>query len=196
MKIALIISLLFLSACSIFRPDPETHPSGLQVTEIKPNRDSHFMKQNLLQLAQVYDLSPFLFTKIVQIKTDAISQSHPVLTLNTRYTNYPHKILASFLHEEFHWWAEIKKAEMTLATTELRKIFPRQTLQIRQHMIISYLEYQAVKYYLGEKSARLVFQDFIRKEKLRPWIYSQVLVNGHVFKRILLKNKLIPSPLS
>ncbi len=171
------------------------HQSGLIVTEIKPNRDSAIMKQNVLHLAQVYDLSPFLYTKIIQIKTDAIPQSHPVLTLNINYTKYPNKILASLLHEEFHWWAVMNKLGLTQSLVELKKIFPGRTLTEYVHLFVCYLEYEAVKYYIGEKSTKEIFQDFIRKENLRPWLYSQVLVHETLLKKIFSKNKLIPNPL-
>lgn len=195
MKTALIFSLLLIIACSSGPPGEVTHSSGLKITEIKPNRDSQIMKQNVLHLAQVYDLTPFLYTKTIQIKSDAVSQSHPVLTLNNKYTNYPHKILAVFLHEQFHWWVWMKKKEVALAVADLKKIFPKLTTDTYIHLVVCYLEYGAVKFYLGEKSATVVFKDFIRKEKLRPWTYSQVLVNNKVLRKVFLKYKLIPETL-
>lgn len=194
MKTALFISLLLLFACA--SPEVEEHPSGLKVTEIKPNRDSHIMKQNLLQLSQVYDLSPFLFTKKIQIKTDAIPQSHPVLTLNIRYTNYPDKILATFLHEQFHWWALMKKVDLKKAEKDLKKMYPKQTEGVYAHFLICYLEYKAMKHYLGPAKAKPIFFDFIQKDKIRPWIYGQVIAREAVLGKIFKKYKLIPAPLT
>lgn len=195
MKCYLFLLLFILSSCAL-DGDNELHPSGLEITEINPSRDSHIMKQNVLQIAQVYDLSPFLYTKKIQIKTDAVPQSHPVLTLNIRYTNYPHKILAVLLHEEFHWWTLMKKNETALVTADLKKIFPGQTPSVYNHLVVCHLEYEALKLYLGEKASRQIIQDFIRKEKLRPWTYSQVLLRPHIFKKILKKHNLTPAPLS
>jgi hypothetical protein len=194
MKFAWFFLLLLLLGCS-FPEEKVGHESGLMITEIKPNRDSAIMKQNVLHLAQVYDLSPFLFTKIIQIKTDAIPQSHPVLTLNIKYTKYPNKILASLLHEEFHWWAVMNKVGLTQSLNELSKILPGKPQADYIHLFVCYLEFEAVKYYLGEKTAREIFQDFIRKDQLRPWLYSQVLVHDKLLKKIFSKNKLIPTPL-
>jgi hypothetical protein len=195
MNFAFLISILLFASCAT-REIEDPHPSGLEITEIKPNRDSHIMKQNVLQLAQVYDLSPFLYTKRIQIKTDAIPQSHPVLTLNIRYTNYPHKILAVLLHEQFHWWALNNKKKMDIAVVELKKMFPRQHPSVYQHFLICYLEHQAVRYYVGDKIATSIIYDFIRRDKIRPWIYSQVLLKHKIFKKIFTRYKLIPKPLA
>ncbi len=194
MNCALILFLLFLSGCAV-APVKEIHPSGLNITEIKPNHDSHIMKQNVLHLAQVFDLSPFLYTKNIHIKTDAIPQSHPVLTLNNRYTNYPHKILSVLLHEEFHWWAIIRKQQLALAVKELKTLFPHQHASVYTHFLICHLEYEAVKFYVGEKVATSIIKDFIQKDKIRPWIYSQILVKNQMFSKLFLRYKLIPKRL-
>lgn len=185
---------ILIEACSTSSP-PEVHPSGLNITEIKPSRESAIMKQNVLQLAQVYDLSPFLYTKEIHIHAKAIDQSHPVLTLNNKYSNSPHKILATLLHAQFHWWALNHAKTMDRLIVDLKKIYPKQTKAVYVHLVVCYLEFRALKMYLGEKVTRNIIKEFIRRERVRPWVYSQVLVKGQVIGRVSKKFGLIPKAL-
>ena len=47
-----------------------------------------------------------LFTNVIQIKSTSIPHSHPILTLNTRVReSEPHNV-ETFIHEQFHWFAQ------------------------------------------------------------------------------------------
>jgi hypothetical protein len=60
---------------------------------------------------------------------------------------------------------------------------------------VCYLEYAALKYYLGNSKAKNVIREFIQKEKLYPWIFSEILKNEAKIKKIIFNQKLNLPPL-
>jgi hypothetical protein len=167
----------------------------IEITEVNPNKLTSLTKQNLFHLAKVYDLKPFLFTKQIHVQSYVVPHSHPILTMNTRNAENPNRLLASWLHEEFHWWTEQNKAQTERAIVDLKKIFPDKAHSTYLHLVICYLEYRSLAHYLGTKDAREEIQEVVNDDKLYPWIYAQVMNNPEVDK-IVKKHKLLPPPLS
>lgn len=181
----------------------EEHPSGLNIVEVKPNKWTAIMKQNMLHLAQVYDLRPFLFTRKIRIESHVIPHSHPVLTMNTRYAEHPKKILSLWMHEELHWWLEKHPKETALAVKELKKIYPQAPKgqganadSTFTHLLVCYLEMRALALYVGEKESKVIIEDIMKTDKLYPWVYYQVLYKNFAIKKIIKKYKLVPPPLT
>lgn len=201
-RFLLIIFILSLCGCAS-EPPKRVYEEVIEITEINPNRNTALTKQNLFHLAKVYDLKPFLFTKKIHIQSYVVPHSHPVLTLNTRNAQKPNLLLATWLHEEFHWWASEKKVETDRAIAELRKIWPSipngGAANLRSsylHLIICWLEYRSLVHFLGESEAKEIINTLIKKEKVYPWIYTQVLEKSEVISKVIRKNKLIPPPLT
>jgi len=199
MKLFLLL-VLFILGCS--SSQEVQHPSGLEVNEITPNKLTLITKQNLLHLTQVYDLAPFFYTKKIHIQSRIIPFSHPILTINTKYADYPEKILAIFLHEQFHWWILKNQIRTNLAIVELKALYPKAPVtqsagkdSTFTHLIVCHLEYSALKYLIGKQKAKKIIQDFIVIDKLYPWIFSEVLKNEDQIKKIIQRQQLYPSPL-
>jgi hypothetical protein len=200
-KLGNILILSWLIACTsnqLKKPLPQ-----LQITEIEPNKWTALTKQNLLQLFQVYDLTPLLFTRVIQVQSRVIPHSHPVLTLNTRFAEEPKKLLATWLHEELHWWVTFKKEQTQMALKELRRIYlqvPGANESLRHaeylHLIVCYLEYKSLISYLGEKEAKKIIVDLIKKDRIYPWVYTQVLYKNYAVEKIVHKYGLIPPGLN
>lgn len=174
----------------------------IEITEINPNRLTALTKQNLFHLAKVYDLKPFLYTKKIHVQSYVVPHSHPTLTLNTRNAEKPHRQLATWLHEEFHWWAEMKPQEIKKSIQDFKKLYPKLPAggahndhSTYLHLTICYLEYRALVYFLGQRHALKVLADIVKNDKIYPWIYDQVLTNPEIGK-IVRKHKLLPPPLS
>lgn len=191
--------LLFSCASQV----PEKHPSGLEVVEINPSKWTALTKQNLLHLAQVYDLSPFFFTRRVQIQSQVIPHSHPVLTLNTRHAQNPNKILSVFLHEELHWWLLHKREAAKAVIKSLKSAFPQapQTSSSGKdsthvHLLVCYLELRALASYLGDAEARSVLRSIMEEDKIYPWVYLQVLTRGEEIRKLVEGHGLLPPPLN
>ena len=70
-------------------------------------------RAQLLGLLEKFDVTPWLFTTSVLIDPAETPHSHPVLTLNTRYSE--HALLATFLHEQMHWRVDERNDERAIA---------------------------------------------------------------------------------
>ncbi len=196
------IVFLFIFGCSLFRPNKVvSHPSGLQVQEVSPSKTTFLTKQNLLQLAQVYDLSAFYYTTKIFVKDKVLTHSHPVLTINTKHAHFPKRILASFLHEEFHWWVLRKPKETEQAIKLIDRYYPKLAAKgkvrhsLMKHVIVCYLEYRALKFVLNESEADKISQQNIR-EKNYPWVYQEMLAKNELLESILAKSQLFPPGLN
>lgn len=185
--------LIFICiSCSSHR---EPISTGLFIAEINPDKGTYLTKQNLQQLEQVYDLSPFIYTRNVQISSDVKSPPTPGLTLTTRFAENPRKLLAAWLHEEFYWWAEQNKAKFAPALKELQNIYPRASGHAHLLLIICNLEFKALSYYLGDKEAKKTINDLMKNDRLFPWTYYQVLNRNADITKLMNKYDLIPAPL-
>jgi hypothetical protein len=178
------------------------HPSGLMINEINPSKWTFLVKQNLLQIAQVYDLTPFLFTKTIQVESKVVPHSHPILTLNTRFAESPSHLLALFLNQQFHWWLSLHHKETSIAIHELKKNLPNapETQSLGKDstylkILAAQLEAMALDYYLGIKESKKILSEKISKEKQDPWVYKVILTRSNEFKNILRANGLLPGPL-
>ena len=65
-------------------------------------------------------LGALIVTRRVRIESGAVPHSHPVLTLNTRHLGDDERQLATFLHEQLHWYLNAREAAVGKAIAELR----------------------------------------------------------------------------
>lgn len=194
--------VLLLWSCSQPQVRVNSGPE-IQITEISPNKWTALTRQNIEHLIQIYHLAPLFFTKDIHIQSRVIPHSHPQLTLNTRYAEEPKKLLAVLIHEQFHWWAVSKKEAFEKAIIDVKKLFPvlpkeglaKDAESTYLHLIICYLEYEGLIYYLGKKDANAILKDFIQKEKIYPWIFTQVYLKNKEIGQIVTKFDLRPDPL-
>lgn len=197
MKYLMILIFLLLSGCTSAPLDIQTPGAYLNISELNPDKWTAMTRQNLEHFLQVYDLSPLLFTNKVIIQSRALNHAHPILTLNTNFAEHPQKLLASFIHEQFHWWAGKNQIQFRQVLKELRKIYPKKPEnETYIHLAICYLEYEGLIFYLGKSSANKILNEFIAKDKLRPWIYSVVQKDYSNLKMIMKRNGLLPTPLT
>jgi len=152
------------------------------------------MQVMLEQLLEQYDLSKWLFTRKVIIEDYAVPHSDPILTLNTKGDKYA--LLSRFIHEEIHWYLDQHLTRTEKAERELRLIYPKVPVGYPEgaesedssylHLIVNYLEYQAMKELVGDAKAKEVFaaKDYYK------WIYQTVLADEGRIGRVVKKNKL------
>lgn len=196
MKLAVLL-LIFLSACT-HTPKSETRISELEIKEINPDKKTALTKQNILQLVQVYDVGPFLYTPKIIIKTQKNSQAKPHLILNTRFSSQPHKLLGQWLHEEFYWWLGKHPVQTKMCVDHLKVVLKKEGLQDGhfQRILVSYLTYETLNHLLKKEEAGLVVTEFIKKDNFYPWSYSNAISQRQTISKLLKKNKILPSPLN
>lgn len=140
----------------------------------------------LRRLVRNYDIQAWIFTSDVMIDDGQfIPHSHPTLTINSRYLADDHAQLATFLHEQFHWYESVRQEDIDAAINDFRVVFPeiptgregaRDEYSTYLHLVICDLEFQALTLLLGKPAAERV----LRNWNHYSWIYKQVLSNPKV----------------
>ena len=148
-------------------------------------------REQLERLLATHDLSRWLFTRTIQIQSRVIPHSHPVLTLNTQYLDNDAAQLASFLHEQLHWFLVQNQAKLGSAFAELERLYPKvpeappeganDRHSTYLHLFVCLLEFDAVREVLGETTARATLGAF----GYYTWVYREVLERPEAIRQIL-----------
>lgn len=156
-------------------------------------------REQLQRLLQSYDLDQWLFTPEVLIQSYVIPHSHPVLTLNTRYLDDDVSQLATFVHEQLHWFLtdEVSEESKSAAMEELGKLYPSPPATPPEgapgaestylHLIVCLLELQALTELLGEARAR----EQLGKVDHYKWVYRTVLADTEKLSQLLARHGLL-----
>jgi len=150
-------------------------------------------REQLQRLLATYDLSPWLHTKAVVIDAQAIPLSHPVLTLHTRHAKDDELLLSTYVHEQLHWFLTERQEQTDLAIGDLRKAFPnapaggragaRDEYSTYLHLLVCFLEQQAVVQVVGELKAKQVMEFWATDHY--TWVYRQVLDHGQEIASVI-----------
>lgn len=180
----------------------QTASPQLEITLKKDDERERKTKQQLERLLTAYDASAWIFTRKIIIESgfNVIPHSHPILTLSTRHLKDDELLLATFVHEQIHWYLGEKPKETEDSYNELKTMFPKVPVgypeggineeSTYKHILVCYLEYQAIKGLFGELKARQVI-DFWATDHY-TWIYKTVLSQEQEIGTLMRKHKLIP----
>lgn len=194
--------LLFLLVSCANTKKVETALS-LDIEEKVSNTATQQTRLEILHLARKYDLSSFLYTKRIVIDPHLEKTKwRPVITLNTRYKDHPQRLLAQLLHEELHWWMRDHKQNVQVAIPELKAAFKGAPIikgskdrdATYRHLLICWMEFRAVSKYMGEETAKEVFEHFVAERRF-PWIYGKILKDHKRIEKIVRKYEFIPDEL-
>ena len=155
----------------------------------------------LRRLLANYDLSSLILTRRIRIESRVVPHSHPVLTLSTRHLEDDERQLATFIHEQLHWYASENSDAVTSAIADLRNRYPaapvggelggRDEHGTYLHLIIGLLEFDALVHFLGRDRALEV----ISRMDIYLWIYDKVLKDEATIRAIMTDHGLaLPSP--
>lgn len=143
-------------------------------------------RDQLLRLVREHDVGPWLFTRTIRIDERQIPHSHPVLTLHTRHLDDDLALLATFIHEQFHWFVADRDAQTESAIAEFRARWPevpvgegqgaRDTYSTYLHLIVCDLELQGMERLVGRERAAQVLGGTTHYR----WIYERVLTDPFV----------------
>ena len=190
MKRLLLCSSVILLFCAPSRAQDTTEIS------LKKNSKSEVQtKERLQKLLQQYDLSKWMFTRKILIEDGVIPHSHPVLTLGTKENG--DVLLATFVHEQIHWFLSANFDRTEKAKAELKVIYPkvpvgspdgaRNKESSYLHLIVNYLEYEAMRELAGDVRAKKVFEG----KGYYRWLYRTVLDDSGRIKDVVERNKLL-----
>ena len=172
-----------LIAVATLPSSPAVAQTGGQELQVTFERSSERERATADQLATTlrkYDVAGWTYTRRVHIDERAIPHSHPVLTLHARHLGDEHGLLATFLHEQFHWLEE-GNAHFRSAMREFARAYPdapsrgpegaRDLESTYRHLLVCDLELQAMTRLVGAERAREV----LAANRHYTWIYDRVL---------------------
>ena len=67
-------------------------------------REAARVRDWLTALRKRHDLTRYEYTRLVRVVPASATYSHPILTLGTRFTGTEDQLLATYLHEQMHWY--------------------------------------------------------------------------------------------
>lgn len=193
-----LLALLFLLTPAA--PPAQAAPLAIELKQGSP--DEVQTRDQLLRLLQSHDLGRWIFTRKIVIDGSprVIPHSHPVLTLSTRHLKDDDLLLATFVHEQLHWYLTENHERAQPALAELRKLYPDAPSghplgggdkeSTWSHLIVCYWEIRAVKELLGELRGFQVAQFWTNDHYM--WIYRKVLEEGYKIGPLIQKHGLIP----
>ena len=197
-KYLCLILILFLGHIA----SAQTPTPPLEISLKNKDQREEQTKHQLQRLLSTYDLSKWIFTRKILIESGfgVIPHSHPVLTLSTRHLKDDELLLATFIHEQIHWYLEQNPKETEAAIKELNVMFPKVPVGFPDgakdeastylHLLVCYLEYQAVREFLGELRAKQVIQFWTTDHY--NWVYKTVLERDRDLGSLIRKQKLLP----
>lgn len=201
-----LITALFAIGCSPPTSEtrlPQPSPHALDISLAHDTSEELATREQLLRLLAAHDLARWLFTRAVRIDAAATPHSHPVLTLHTRHLAHDDQLLSTFLHEQAHWYLDAHEEKLALAASELGQRFPelpvgfpegaRDLRSSREHLIVIWLELEALEQFVGEKRASAVF-DFWEGSHYRS-LYRLVRRERSTLRSLIERHGLFPEAL-
>jgi hypothetical protein len=189
MKSPLLCCTAFLLCCVLPRAQ-----ASIEISLKNNSKSEAQTKERLQRLLRQYDLSKWIFTRKILIEDGVIPHSHPVLTLNVKEDG--DVLLATFVHEQTHWFLSANFERTEQAKAELKAIYPnvpvgppngaRSTESTYLHLIVNYLEYEAMRELIGDVRAKEVFE----RKGYYKWIYKTVLTDSSKIRVVAERNKL------
>jgi len=156
-------------------------------------------REQLERLLETHDLEAWLFTRAVRIESYVIPHSHPVLTVNTRYLDNDTAQVATFIHEQLHWFLVEREAATDSAIAELRRMFPNVPGEPPEgasdepstylHLLVCTLELEGTGRVFGDAAARRTLESW----KHYTWVYRQVLDRTDALTQVLRAHGLSPT---
>lgn len=174
--------------------------ASIEITLKNDSPTERRTKEQLERLLKQHDLTPWLFTKKIVIEDGVIPHSHPVLTLGTRHLKDDELCVATFVHEQLHWWVISQQENAKSAVAELKAKFPNAPTaapdgangeeSTYNHIIVCFLEGSALRRIYGEFKAWQILSFWA--EDHYKWVYRKVIDEGRSIAATLNKYKLFP----
>ena len=172
----------------------------IHITLATDHEEEYATQALLIALLDEYDLSAWQFTDEVHIKRGAKPRSHPLLTLNTIHIDDPDTLLATYNHEQLHWYLDGHRDATLAATDTFQAMYPDAPIGAPEggpdrattylHLVVNYLEYISLIDIIGPSRARAVMLGHC--ETLYTWAYGTVLDDFEQVGEVIIEHGLHP----
>lgn len=149
-----------------------------------------------------YDLARFEYTLHVRIVPAGPTFSHPILTLGTRFTETEDQLLATYLHEQMHWYLHLLGGPdhdpIEPVFDELVRRYPAAPIRLPDggrnfeqtyvHLVVNWLELEATAQFIGwERTAALADTQYGYR-----WIYKTVIRDREDLRTLFADHGIAP----
>ena len=162
-------------------------------------------RDQLRRILSQYELDSWIFTREVRIEAGAEPHSMPMLTLNTDFLDDDEMQLSIFLHEQAHWFVDRAEGR-DAAIEELRNKYPnppRADFRTYQHLLVAWVELDAMVELIGEGKARQKLEAKVRRlaqevtlevGRVYRWYNGRVLEDTDEIGVIVARHGMIITP--
>ena len=145
-----------------------------------------------------HDLSRYEYTRHVRVVPASATHSHPFLTLGTRFTETEDHLLATYLHEQMHWYLWLSGGPdhdpVAPFFDELVRRYPKAPTHLPEgarnyeqtylHLVVNWLELKATSEFIGwDRAVALANTQYgyrwIYKTVVRDWDALGALFEAH-----------------
>jgi hypothetical protein len=165
-------------------------------------REAQRIRDLLAALRRRHDLSRFEFTRHVRIVPAGPTHSHPILTLGTRFAETEDLLLATYLHEQMHWylWRFGGPDYDPIAPffDELVRRYPMAPIKLPEgarsyeqtyvHLVVCWLEVEALTQLIGSERAHAIADT----QWGYRWIYRTAIADREPLRALLAAHGLAP----
>ncbi|MBS0242804.1 MAG: hypothetical protein JSS20_11555 [Proteobacteria bacterium] len=165
-------------------------------------REAERVASMLAALRRRHDLTRFEYTRLVRIQPAGRTQSHPILTLGTRFAETEDLLLSTYLHEQMHWylWRLGGHDHDPIAPffDELVRRYPQAPITLPEgarsfeqtylHIVVCWLEIAATSELIGRERAAAVANTTWGYR----WIYRTVLHDWEALGALLHEHGILP----
>jgi hypothetical protein len=161
-------------------------------------REAARVRTWLTALRRRHDLSRYEYTRHVRVVPASKTYSHPILTLGTRFTETEDQLLATYLHEQMHWYlyhlGGIDHDPIAPFFDELVRRYPdaptalpdgaRNYDQTYAHLVVCWLEIKVTSAFIGRARAFALAETpygyrWIYRTVVRDWDALEALFTAH-----------------
>jgi hypothetical protein len=156
----------------------------------------------LAGLRSRHDLSRYEYTQHVRVVPASTTHSHPILTLGTRFTETEDHLLATYLHEQMHWYLWLLGGPdhdpVAPFFDELVRRYPKAPTHLPEgarnyeqtylHLVINWLELKSTSDFIGwDRAVALANTQYGYR-----WIYKTVIRDWDSLGALYEANGLVP----
>ena len=212
-KVLIVQAAVFALAC-LCSAAPVQAQSGTAAKITFTQQKKEDARQQLKRLLSEYDLDPWIFTQEVRIEAGVDPHSHPILTLNTENLDNDELKLATFLHEQAHWFVSgsipyraPKDGEEVAVIQALRQMYPDPPAAVDYgtyaHLIVAWAELDAMVELVGEERARQLVREEVEQSIEEPlsevdkgykWYNERVLEEAEEIGTLLAEHDFVITP--
>ncbi|MGE5511160.1 MAG: hypothetical protein ACM31O_07910 [Bacteroidota bacterium] len=165
-------------------------------------REAARIRDLLSALRKRHDLARFEFTQHVRIVPAGPTHSHPILTLGTRFAETEDLLLATYIHEQMHWylWQLGGPDHDPVAPffDELVRRYPKAPTRLPEgarnyeqtylHLVVCWLEIEALSELIGRERAIAIADT----QWGYRWIYRTVIADAEPLGRLYREHGIVP----